>query len=167
MRIDTKAGKYSASQYNDPYMRLFLTNKILRPSCYRCSWKGEHYSSDITLADFWGISKVFPHMNDDKGTSVVIVRSSKGAALIDRIKDSLVMEKTDIGVISRINTAYAKSVEVPAQREKLFESLTRGESFKELSEKYVKKLPKGEVLKIRIKRKIKKAIGKVYRLKKR
>ena len=28
---------------------------------------------DITLADFWGIESVLPEMDDDKGTSLVII----------------------------------------------------------------------------------------------
>ncbi len=51
----------------DPYMRLFLSDVILRPSCYHCPAKGASRVSDLTLADFWGIQNVDRTMFDDKG----------------------------------------------------------------------------------------------------
>lgn len=35
--------------------------------------------SDITVADFWGIQNELPEMDDDKGTSFVLVHSEKGS----------------------------------------------------------------------------------------
>ena len=166
MKIDTKGKSYVCSQYRDPYLRLFLQNICLRPSCYECTWKGDNYASDITLADFWGISKVFPHMNDDKGTSVLIVRSEKGSSLFEKVRKNMVLEKSETSVVARINTAYNKSAAIPAKRTDFFEDLKNAETFAWLSHKYMKPIPTGEIIKIRAKRTAKKLIGKVSRLKK-
>lgn len=64
------------------YMQGFLNNLYLRPSCHSCSFKGGRCGSDITLGDFWGIEKVSPKIDDDKGVSVVLVNSEKGKAAI-------------------------------------------------------------------------------------
>lgn len=34
--------------------------------------------ADLTLADFWGIEHIDPQMDEDKGTSLVLVNSPKG-----------------------------------------------------------------------------------------
>ena len=43
----------------------------------------------LELADFWGIENVDPSMDQDRGTSLVMVNSDKGKALFDAIKDKI------------------------------------------------------------------------------
>ena len=163
MRIETGEKTYSCSQYKDPYLRMFLRNTPLRPSCYNCTWKGnDGYSSNITLADFWGISKVYPWMNDDKGTSVVIVRDEKGKEIFDLISKDLILKQTDIKDVAKINVAYGESASKPESREAFFEDMKKGLSFKELSAAYAKPLSQKEIIKIRAKRQIKKLLSKIY-----
>lgn len=69
----------SSWHQQNPFMRVFLKNVILRPSCYDCKARGGRSGSDLTIADFWGIGKLNPQMDDDKGTSLVLVHSEKGA----------------------------------------------------------------------------------------
>lgn len=166
MRIESDKAAYCKSLYNDPYLRLFLQNTILRGSCYECSWKGDNYASDITLADFWGISKVFPHMNDNKGVSVVVVRSEAGEKAFRDIRESLVVEKTKIETVANINVAYKESAHCPKNREEFFEDMKNGKSIKYLCDKYVREIPFSEISKARVKRVAKVLIGKVYKLKK-
>ena len=75
----------------DPYMRLFLSDVILRPSCYHCPAKGASRVSDLTLADFWGIQNVDPTMFDDKGTSLVLVHSAAGEQALAQIRSDLLL----------------------------------------------------------------------------
>ena len=60
------------------YMQLFLKNLCLRPSCSNCPAKSGKSGSDITIADYWGISKHHPQWDDDKGTSLILVNSRHG-----------------------------------------------------------------------------------------
>lgn len=64
--------------YDNAYMQAFLANLSLRPSCYNCPTKEGKSGSDITLGDFWGIENVDSSMDDDKGTSLVILNTNKG-----------------------------------------------------------------------------------------
>lgn len=68
---------YSALNFDDPYMRVFVGNLCLRPSCYDCSFKGVVRTSDFTLADYWGIERQIPELYDGKGTSLVLLHSEK------------------------------------------------------------------------------------------
>ena len=42
----------------DIFMRSFLRNTNVRPSCYKCSFKGLKRTSDFTISDCWGIGAV-------------------------------------------------------------------------------------------------------------
>lgn len=70
----------------DPFMQAFLGNACLRPSCYNCRFKKASRVSDLTLADFWGIEDVCPEMDDDRGTSLVLVHSEKGGRMLEKLK---------------------------------------------------------------------------------
>jgi acetyltransferase-like isoleucine patch superfamily enzyme/coenzyme F420-reducing hydrogenase beta subunit len=65
------------------------TNVFCRPSCYDCRFKGFPRIADITLADFWGIEKVDKSMDDDLGTSLVLVNSEKGRVYFDAIQQKI------------------------------------------------------------------------------
>lgn len=64
------------------FMRLFLTNLSIRPSCFKCPAKQGKSCSDITLADYWGIDRLYPQADDDKGISLIIVNSDKGSEFL-------------------------------------------------------------------------------------
>lgn len=69
---------YSSLFYDNTYMQAFLANLSLRPSCYECPAKAGKSGSDITLGDFWGIENIDQSMDDDKGTSLLILNTQKG-----------------------------------------------------------------------------------------
>ena len=94
------------------FMKGFLKNLYLRPSCYNCPAKSGKSCSDITLGDLWGVNEILPYMDDDKGTSAVLINSSKGKAFFD----SLRIEKVDCDydAIVRYNPAIVQSVALPA-----------------------------------------------------
>ena len=63
------------------FMRGFLKNLYLRPVCYACACKSNKSGADITIADYWGISRYYPEFNDNKGVSLVLCNSPKGVAI--------------------------------------------------------------------------------------
>lgn len=69
---------------NDPYMCGYLEGFYTRPVCHHCPIKPNHYASDLSIADFWGINRVDSTMSDDRGTSLVAVRTKKGEELLSR-----------------------------------------------------------------------------------
>lgn len=83
---------------NNTFMRLFLSDIILRPSCYDCHCKEGKSGADITIADFWGIGNVSPEMDDDKGTSLVLIQTPKGKhvfSLLDILKKEQTYEEAN------------------------------------------------------------------------
>lgn len=69
----------------DEYTNIFYTNYCLRESCYVCKYASYDRISDITVADFWGVDKVYPDMDDDKGVSLVLVNTEKGKNVFTEI----------------------------------------------------------------------------------
>lgn len=78
---------YSASQQKDYYMRSFLHDYIIRPSCFRCKFRNGKCKSDITLADFWGIEKITCQENyiGEEGTTMVLSHNSKSEELLSEL----------------------------------------------------------------------------------
>ena len=81
-------GKEFVSKYGkDPFIAMFNSNCILRPSCHECKFSTLRRNSDITIGDFWGIEKKAPDMDDGMGTSLVILHTHKAAQLWDAVQD--------------------------------------------------------------------------------
>ncbi len=108
--------EYIKILYDDFYIRGFLANLYLRPSCYDCHSKSVFRQSDITLADFWGIENVMSQMDDNKGTSLVLVNSSKGKQVFEKIFEKMNYKMVDIDEALKYNSSAYKSVDMPKKR---------------------------------------------------
>lgn len=115
--------EYSRRVTKDPYMKGFLKNLFLRPSCHQCAFKTAHRVSDLTLADFWGVEQILPAMDDDRGTSLVLVHTKKGMAALERISQALVLHRVEAGQALRYNTAATQSVSAHQSRAQFFAAL--------------------------------------------
>lgn len=113
------------------YMRAFLQNIILRPSCHSCQAKQGRSHSDVTLADFWGINVEIPEMDDNKGTSLVLVNTEKGQKALNLNKVTY-KETTIHKALFRHNTAYRISVSAHPKRSEFFNRLDEIESITSL-----------------------------------
>lgn len=111
---------YIAKFRDDLYMKGFLKNLYLRPSCYDCAFKGVKRIADMSLGDFWGIDRVMPQMDDDKGTSLVLVHTQKGKALVGAKNDTLQLNEVNIDDAILYNGAAIKSSPVHPKRKKFF-----------------------------------------------
>lgn len=90
LRIDYQNGKtYSVRQGEDMFMLGFVNNLYLRPSCAQCQFKGFSRCADITLGDYWGVWNQHPQVDDDKGVSLVLVNTKKGAECWSNIQDDM------------------------------------------------------------------------------
>ena len=119
---------YDSCFKDDLYSKLFLSDLILRPSCYECPAKNDNRASDITIADFWGIGNLLPELNDDKGTSLIIINNDKGKQLFDSVKDSMIFKETDFSRCIQYNSSYSASVQKPKLRDSAFEYLLSEEN---------------------------------------
>jgi len=127
--------RYQKVYHKDFYMNAFLKDICLRPSCYDCPFKTLQRQSDITLADFWGIQDILPELDDDKGTSLIFVHTAKGQFLLERIKERMVYQETDIYKAVEYNPSAVKSARYHPKRDDFFDDLDRL-PFDKLAAKY-------------------------------
>lgn len=149
---------YDIIHGNDSYMKAFLSHLSLRESCTSCKFKKENRLSDITLADFWGINNIKPEMNDEKGTSLVIVNSEKGRELFELIEQSIKYEEVNFKEAIKYNPSMIKVSSKTENSDKFFDELDDSE-FDDLVRKY---LPKVNFIK-KIKRKCKKGLKRILK----
>lgn len=71
----------------DFFVRAYLVDHlIIRRSCFECKYKTADRVSDITIGDFWGIKDT--EMDDNKGTSAVMIHTRKGRELFQKLIDN-------------------------------------------------------------------------------
>ena len=119
-------------------MNLFLGDICLRPSCYDCRFKTFPRASDLTVGDCWGIDAVMPEMDDDTGTSVILVHTDKGQAVLDAMQDAMTVKRAELDAVLPASADSRRSVPMHPNRKKYLAGLRRGESFSALH-RYVRK----------------------------
>ena len=133
---------YYGTGMQDPFRRGYHTNVYCRPSCYECQYKGFPRMSDITLADYWGIEKIDRNLDNNAGTSMVLLNSDKGIRWFEQIKDRIEYKETELQQAIRGNQALVKAIDTPdVDRASFFEELER-HSFDDVAEKYFPEKPK-------------------------
>lgn len=108
--------------YENLYMKGFLRNLYLRPSCYNCAAKSGRSGSDLTIADFWGVERNHPELNDERGVSAMLVYNGE-------VELSEKIEKTAVkySEVLSSNTMIEQSVIEPHERAEFWSEFpTRG-----------------------------------------
>ena len=57
------------------FMRGFLYDVYLRPSCYQYPAKCLRSGSEVMIGDLWGMNEILPQLDDDKGYSCLLYTS--------------------------------------------------------------------------------------------
>lgn len=123
MSLVDSSGKERLSHFRGyTYLWGFLQSLYNRPSCHVCHFRRGGSGADISIGDFWGIESVAPEMDDNRGVSSVIVRTSKGGLLWDRIRESADFKVASYQAMLQGNPALTESP-VPHQRRKEFFSM--------------------------------------------
>lgn len=135
--IYTNGTTYVKKHGDDLYMRAFLQNYCLRPSCYHCRFRKLNRISDITVADYWGIYRQYPDIDDDKGVSLVMVHTDKGKTLLQEISTSAKLISVDTRKALEENRAMTESPCMNKARKNFMENLDKMD-FDKLVRKYVK-----------------------------
>ena len=112
---------FTEKYFKNSFMRAFLHDIITRPSCYACPTKQGKSHSDITIADFWGLNRVDPAFDDDRGCGAILINTANGETVYPLVQ-TIYKEKTIKDVIA-CNSAYHKSCKPHCNRTKFFKEL--------------------------------------------
>lgn len=107
---------------DDPYMKGFLRDLYNRPSCTDCPAKTGGYA-DLTLGDFWGIEKIAPEMDDDKGTSLVLIQTEQGKQAMAHLADRVESKAVTFAQATQYNPAVTTSAHDHPQRNEAIQRL--------------------------------------------
>ena len=108
---------------DNAYMRGFLSDIYLRPSCYACKCKNGASHSDLTIADFWGINHVAPDFDDDKGVGLVLVNTSKGNDYFNRLDMETL--PSSLQVAQQYNGGFNEHTKPHPKRAKFFSLIAK------------------------------------------
>lgn len=91
--LEFDSGKTLLEQHRlNYYYTMFQKNLFLRKSCYRCKYRKNH-SSDITLADFWGIIRFQPNNRNNEGISMIAINTTLGKSVFEKLHSEIIYEK--------------------------------------------------------------------------
>lgn len=148
--------RYVKKGADDLYMKSFVSNLCLRPSCFECNFKGKVRRSDITLADFWGVEYVMPEMKSKKGISLVLVNSNKGSEVFNKIQEKIEFKEAGLDEALKYNASAVNSPNEPQAREDFIKITCADDGFEASSKKYLK-----ESFKAKFKKTVKKILKKL------
>ncbi|UKK47610.1 Coenzyme F420 hydrogenase/dehydrogenase, beta subunit C-terminal domain [Prevotella sp. E9-3] len=127
---------YYGVYMDDDFRRGYHTNVFCRPSCYSCKFKQFPRIADITIADYWGIEKVDKNMDNNVGTSMILLNSKKGESYFNEASSKMIVRETLLDSIFWGNPALIKPIpKETIDRKSFFEDLDN-EPFENIADKY-------------------------------
>ena len=120
---------------DDWYMKAFLANACLRPSCFSCPAK-RSCGSDVTLGDFWGIQSAHPEVDYEGGVSAVLCNTPKGLAALQALKPRLEWGESSLEKVLPGNPSLVRPVAPYAHRDGFMADLESGLGIDSLIAKY-------------------------------
>ena len=139
IRINFENGKeYVKDWSHDPYFAGYCADHLYtRPSCYECPFRDYPHVSDFTLADFWGIENLDPSMDQDKGTSLILMNTDKGRDFIAQIKDDVIYKEYQFSDLRKVYAAmFNNSPRAKGSRDVFFDDLDKL-SFDKVAKKHI------------------------------
>ena len=77
------------SHESQMFLSIYIDDITQRESCTNCPYTTTSRCSDITLGDCWGIEKICPEFDDNKGISLVMCNTEKGRNGIAHLLDDV------------------------------------------------------------------------------
>lgn len=98
MTLYDKKGEvlYASGPESNPMLRSFVSNTSTRPSCYACSAKKVNRVSDFTAWDCYNVYKYRKDLDDNCGTSHLMVHSEKAQRILKELENSLRLVNVDL-----------------------------------------------------------------------
>lgn len=106
--------RFQQPAIDNPYQRGFLKGLYSRSTCFSCKFKGIERCSDITLTDYWGVKGIQPKAYNPQGTSLILLHSDKGRALLESCDDKLQTTTAADGAFA-FNPAVLTPIPKPAR----------------------------------------------------
>ena len=113
---------YSKPLETDPFFIAYLSSISENVTCGNCKVNRLPRQGDLSMGDFWGISKFDKKLDDKKGTSAVLVNNEKGNNLIEEVKNKMfICEEVPLEVAINGNKVITDSYPIHKNRDSFFD----------------------------------------------
>lgn len=122
------------------YFSYFLSGSILQERCFSCKFTGLKRQSDITVADAWGIDREYPELikknfNKNRGISLVLINSTKGNTIFEKLKLNLISSEIDINRLRKYNHPFRHPSIKPINKEAIIK-IYKNDGYKGVESKF-------------------------------
>lgn len=108
--LKSSSQNFSEDISENLYFRAFFDNLIVNKACYDCKYTNLQRVGDITLGDFWGIENYDKSLDDNKGTSLILLNTPKGIKFFNDNKSLLkICKEVPLEIATRYNPRLVKS----------------------------------------------------------
>lgn len=124
----TTEHKVSAAEATkDPYYFSFIYAQTYRECCYNCNFASRDRCGDITIGDYWGITKYHELFKkiERKGVSALICNTLQGEQLFEQIKNNLIYEESKFEQVVEKNPNLIHPAHRPNVRNDIYDQINK------------------------------------------
>jgi coenzyme F420-reducing hydrogenase beta subunit len=159
-RIDFRHKTIYQREVSSPYGNAFLKSLCLRESCYRCPYARPERAGDVTLGDYWGVTRYHPDFDAASGASLVLANTPAGNAMLEEAMDELYVSPSHLEWMQTWNGALVQCAARPPQRRTLYRNLAQKPLSRFVKEDLKVSQPLQERLKAAVPYRLKKSLKK-------
>ena len=96
--IDKKDNIYRGGIESQPWLRMFFSGMIIRPSCTDCRFRSQYRNSDYTIWDCFNVHSIDKSFDENLGVTRVLIHTKKGRDIFDKIKNTFKYKEIEVDV---------------------------------------------------------------------
>lgn len=124
MLIETKNGNIQREGIETSlWLRMFFSGMIIRPSCSDCRFRSPYRKSDITLWDCFPSYRFDKKIDENAGTTRVLVHTTYGKKVIEEINNYVNMEEVPVDKAIESVREMRLSPQLNTDRKSFFDTL--------------------------------------------
>lgn len=116
--INFNNGESFKAPSSNVYMQGLVQNLTVRPSCAKCTAKNGRSHADFSMGDYWGVWDLQPELDDNKGTSIVVIHTKKAVDLLPLL--NIKVKKANLEEARKYNLGLDKPTPLHYRHETFF-----------------------------------------------
>lgn len=121
---------------NDYYTKAM--DLTLNTSCLSCKFIGKYRTADISIGDFWGVNEFDKSLNDNKGTSILLINNQKGYHILNKVLNCCLLKEVPYeAAVKRNPNIKRPSIENPKRIVFLDKICVNNRNIKKCAKKYL------------------------------
>lgn len=94
--IKTQDGEYREGIESDPWLRMFFSGMITRPSCSECKFRSSYRKTDLTIWDCFNTHSIASEFDENIGTTRVLIQSPIGQRVFNAVVSNFKYEELPV-----------------------------------------------------------------------